>query len=406
MSSAPPIEPSILRPDLAGRLATLPPYVFTTLNKIKAEVKASGVDLVDLGMGNPDRPTPQPIIERLMEAVQNPENHGYPDFRGKVEFREATANWMQRRYNVTINPNTQFQPLIGSKEGLAHLIQAYAEHGSMILVPSVAYPTYWRITELSGAERYELPATAENNYLPDLDAIPDEVWAKARLLLLNYPNNPTAAIAPRSYYERAVALCRQHDVKLVNDMAYGELLYDGTRSESILSIPGAEDCAIEFHSFSKTFNMAGWRLGFAVGAEPIIKMLYSMKTNLDYGVCNAVQDGAVHALNHAEAFIPDIVSEYQARRDLLVDGFRSLGWQVDVPKGTFYLWLPIPPAARKAGMNSFAWCEHVMRQAGVVFTPGAAFGQDGDSHFRVSFVSPQDQLTQALERLSDKQLTF
>jgi LL-diaminopimelate aminotransferase len=388
-------------PQPASRLSLLPAYVFAYLNQLKPKAVALlGRPLIDLGMGNPDRPTPPAIIEAIAEAVKKPENHGYPDFAGKPSFRLAVANWMQRRYNVTLNPDTMVQPVIGSKEGIFHLLQAYLEPGTVALMPAFHYPAYERGTMLAGAELYEMPVD-DTSGLPDLSAIPEAVLQRARILMVNYPNNPTGAIATTAFLEQAVALCRKWGIVLLSDLAYGEITYDGYVAESILNIAGAEDVAIEFHSFSKTFNMAGWRIGFAVGAPAIIKTLYSIKSNLDYGVCNAVQDGAAFALDNAAQFLPEVVQEYEARRNLLSQGFADLGWPLLRPKGAFYLWLPTPN-----GQASLPFVEQVMMKAGVVITPGSAFGKAGDQSFRVSLVSPQHTLTQALGALREANITY
>lgn len=395
-------EPTVIEPSPSLRLQQLPLYVFAKLENLKAEVQQQlGRPVIDLGMGNPDRPTPAPIIEAMTKAVQDPVNHGYPSFHGKESFRQAVARWMDRRYQVAVDPKTQVLPLIGSKEGIVHLLQAYLDPGTVALAPSFHYPAYERGPLLTGSSMYELVVSEATNYLPNLANIPEGVLRRSKLLLLNYPNNPTGAIAPRSFYEEAVALCRRYGIVLVSDMAYGEIAFEGYQPESVLSIPGAEDVTIEFHSFSKTFNMAGWRLGYAVGNAGIIANLYNLKSNLDYGVCNAIQDAGTYALDHAEELIPEIRDEYQARRDLLSEGFASLGWPKVSPKGSFYLWLPTPNRQDAVG-----FVETVLRKAGVVFTPGSAFGQPGRYHVRVSLVSPRENLLAAIEYLRDAGIRY
>lgn len=386
----------------AHRLTKLPTYVFAELDELKAAARSRGADLIDLGMGNPDRPTPEPIIRAIQEAVANPANHGYPDFKGKLAFREAAADWMRRRYGVEINPADEVQPLIGSKEGLAHLTFAYIDAGDVSLVPSPYYPVHSRASWIADGEVHHLPLTAENHFLPDLDSIPDAISRRAKLFLVSYPNNPTAAVADLAFYEKLVAYCKRWGIVLVSDLAYGEIAFDGYRPSSVLSVPGAKDVAVEFHSFSKSFNMAGWRVGFAVGNRTVIKALYALKTNLDYGLASAIQEGAIHALNHAEEFLPEIVSTYQARRDILVQGFRKLGWPVEPPKATMYVWLPIPPAFP----DSKAWCRHLIDRADVVVTPGVAFGDCGDRYFRVSLVSPAETLQKAIDRLEERGIRY
>jgi len=384
------------------RLQSLPLYVFAQLDKLKKDVRESGLSLIDLGMGNPDMPTPPEIIDALAEAIRNPENHGYPSFDGKATFREAVSQWMQRRYLVTIDPSSQVQPLIGSKEGIANLITATLEPGDVCLVPSLYYPTYMRSTVMTGAEAYYMPLLAENGYLPDLDAIPKNVLSRAKILLLNYPNNPTGVDAPPEFYKKAIAFAKEHHIILATDMAYGEVNYDGFRPHSIMEFEGADEVAIEFHSFSKTFNMAGWRLGFAIGAPSIIRLLYLNKTTSDYGVCNAIQDAGTYALDHAEMFITPMIERYQARRDYLVDAMAGLGFKTDKPKSSFYLWYEIP----KAFDDSFVWSEYLMRETGVVVTPGGAFGEDGTRYFRVSLVSPMESLQAAIHVMTSKGVSF
>jgi LL-diaminopimelate aminotransferase len=397
----PDVSPSVPLRTPSSRLGKLPTYVFAELDELKEQARQRGADLIDLGMGNPDLPTPRPILEALQESVMNPANHGYPAFKGKPAFRQAVADWMTRRYNVSVNPETEVQALIGSKEGLAHLSFAYLEEGKVSLVPSPYYPVHSRATWLAGGEVHHLPLTPENHFLPDLDSIPEAVAQKAQLFFVNYPNNPTAAIADLAFYEKLVAYCKRHGIILVSDLAYGEICFDGYRPPSILNVPGAKDVAVEFHSFSKSFNMAGWRVGFAVGNPDVIKILYSMKTNLDYGVCSAIQDGAIHALNHGEKYLPEIIDTYRARRDVVVEGFRSLGWEVNSTQATLYVWLPVPQ-----GYTSKEWCRHLIDTADVVITPGIAFGEAGDAFFRVSLVSPQETLQKAIDRLRAKGIRY
>ncbi len=389
-------------PAPVSRLKKLPTYVFAELDEMKEAAHKRGADLIELGMGNPDLSTPKPIIEEIQKAVARPENHRYPLFKGKPAFREAVASWMDRRYGVSVDPETEVQALIGSKEGLGHLTFAYIEPGDYSLVPSPYYPVHSRATWLAGGEVLHLPLTPENAFLPDLDSIPSEIAAKAKLFFVNYPNNPTTAIAPLSFYEKLVDYCKRHSIVLVSDLAYGEICFEGYRPPSIFNVPGAKSIAVEFHSFSKSFNMAGWRVGFAAGNAQVIKTLYSLKTNLDYGVSSAIQDGAVYALNHGESFLDEINATYQERRDVVVNGFRSLGWTVEPTKGTLYVWLPIPERFE----NSKAWCKYLLDEADVLITPGIAFGDAGDRFFRVSLVSDIPVLEKAIARLQAKGIRF
>jgi LL-diaminopimelate aminotransferase len=308
---------------------------------------------------------------------------------------------MQQRYNVSVDPETEVQPLIGSKEGLAHLTFAYVTQGDKTIVPTPYYPVHGRASILAGGEPYFIPLLAKNNFLPDLDSIPVEVTEKAKLFFVNYPNNPTAAVADLVFYEKLVAYCKKYKIVLVSDLAYGEVGFDGYKPPSVLNVPGAKEVAVEFHSFSKTFNMAGWRCGFAVGNAGVIKNLYAMKTNMDYGLCSAIQDGAIYALTHASEFIPTVCDTYQKRRDIAVEGFKKLGWPVNTPNATMYVWLKVP-----SGYTSKAWTEYLLESTGVVVTPGHAFGDGGEGYFRISLVHPESLIQDALNRLTEKGIRF
>ncbi|MDX2085164.1 MAG: aminotransferase class I/II-fold pyridoxal phosphate-dependent enzyme [Candidatus Melainabacteria bacterium] len=385
----------------ASPLDQLPTYVFATLDAMKARVRERGVDLIDLGMGSPDMPIPSPIVEAMVAGVRNPENHRYPNFSGKQRYREAIANWFSRRFNVALDVNREIQPVIGTKSGLANLSFAYSEPGSITLVPSLHYPVHARASLLVGGQVYLVDAPKAQGYLPDLDSIPKAVLEKARLLFTNYPNNPSTATADLAFFDKLVHYCRKHNLVAVSDLAYSEIGFDGYRSPSIFEVPGAKDVAVEFHSFSKTFNMAGCRMGFAVGNAQVIATLHKMKTNVDYGTVPAFQDACSVALDNAESLVPPIVAAYQARRDVLVKGFQSLGWPVVSPKATFYLWLPVPN-----GFDADAWCRYLIEEAGVVVTPGSAFGDAGKQHFRVSLVSPVETLQAAIARLQQQGIRY
>jgi len=376
------------------KLQSLPVYIFAELDEWKAAARANGVDLIDLGMGNPDGATPRPIVEAAVKSIQNPASHGYPSFKGKLEFRQSISQWMKRRYNVDIDPETEVQTLIGAKEGLAHIAMAYTDPGDINIVPDPYYPVLSRGTWISNGEVYHIPLKEENDFLPDLKSIPEEVARKAKIFFTNFPNNPTSSIATREFYTELVEFCTKYNILLVTDLAYGEICFDGYTPLSIFEIPGAKDVAIEFHSFSKTFNMAGWRVAFAVGNSEFIKALYTMKTNVDYGTSTIVQDAAIQALNIDQSYITEIAGKYQRRRDFMVEGFRKLGWNVKKPLATMYLWLKIP-----TGYDSKSWCKMILDRTGVVFTPGIAFGNYSDGYFRVSLVAPDEKLKEALVRL-------
>jgi LL-diaminopimelate aminotransferase len=383
------------------KLLNLPVYIFAELDEWKEAARSRGVDIIDLGIGNPDGATPAPVVEAAIESIKNPKNHGYPSFKGTDEFRQAIADWMLRKYNVKIDPKDEIQTLIGAKEGLAHLAMAYTNPGDVNIVPDPYYPVHSRGTWISSGEVYHVKLEAKNNYLPDLKSIPQDIADKAKIFFVNYPNNPTAAIVTKEYYKELVDFCIKHNILLCTDLAYGEIVYDGYRPPSVFEIPGAKDIAIEFHSFSKTFNMAGWRIGFAVGNKEYIKTLYSMKTNIDYGTSTIVQDAAIAALNLPDHYTQDIAMKYQRRRDFMVDGFRKLGWDLSISKATMYLWMKVPE-----GYDSKAWAKMVFDKTGVVVTPGIAFGKYSDDHFRVSLVAPDERLKEALCRLESAGINF
>jgi LL-diaminopimelate aminotransferase len=378
------------------RLTDLPTYVFAWLDELKADARARGADLIDLGMGNPDQPTPQPIVEAIARAYADPRNHGYPPFRGTPDFRRAAGAFMQRRFGVDIDVEREVLCLSGAKEGIAHTTLAFADETTISLVPDIYYPVHARATGLVGGRTYLMPLEARRGFLPDLGTIPKDVLRASRLLILNYPHNPTGAVAPLELFEEAVALCRQHGILLVSDLAYSELTFDGAAAPSALQVPGAKEVVLEFHSFSKTFNMAGSRIGFAVGGSELIETLHAVRTNLGYGTPAPIQAGAAYALDHINELEAPVVARYRERRDFLVEGFRSLGWQLDAPRATMFVWLPIPN-----GFGAQEWTQHLIDKAGVVITPGNAFGPGGDRFFRVSLIADPPLLAQAIERLRD-----
>jgi LL-diaminopimelate aminotransferase len=389
---------STRRPRLipSRRLTDLPEYVFSWLDELKGEARRAGADLIDLGMGNPDQPTPQPIVDAIAAAFNDPRTHGYPPFRGTDRFREAVAAYMSRRFGVDVDPEREVLCLSGAKEGIAQATMAFADESTISIVPDIYYPVHGRATGLVGGQTHLMSLRAEREFLPDLAAIPDDVLREASLLVLNYPHNPTGAIAPLELYQEAVALCRRNDILLLSDLAYSELTFDGLVAPSALQVAGAKDVTIEFHSFSKTFNMAGSRIGFAVGGRELIDALNAVRTNMGYGTPVAIQTGAAYALDHVRELESATVARYQIRRDALVDGFRSLGWTPQPVRATMFLWLPIPK-----GFSAQEWTKHLIDEAGVVVTPGNAFGPGGDRFFRVSLIADPPVLAEAIERLRD-----
>ncbi len=383
------------------RLSDLPTYVFAWLDELKAAARARGANLIDLGMGNPDQPTPQPIVNAIASALANPQNHGYPPFRGTPRFREAVAHYMSSRFGVDVDPETEVLCLSGAKEGIAHLTMAYADEKTVTIVPDIYYPVHGRATGLIGSRVEFLPLTADRGFLPDLAAIPRSTLPAAKLLVLNYPHNPTGTVAPISLYEQAVRICREHDIVLLSDCAYVELTYDGIRAPSALQASGAKDVTVEFHSFSKSFNMAGSRIGFAVGGKHLIDALYAVRTNMGYGTPAAIQEGAAFALDNSRELIEPTRARYEHRRDALVAGFKSLGWNAKPSSGSMFLWLPVP-----RGFDSQQWTQHLIDRADVVVTPGNAFGPGGEGFFRVSLIADEDVLASAIERLRAAEIAF
>jgi LL-diaminopimelate aminotransferase len=378
----------------ADRLKALPPYVFARLDELKANAKAQGLDLIDLGMGNPDGPTPQPVVEAAMAAIQNVANHGYPPFEGTASFRRAITDWYRRRYDVELDPDGEALPLLGSKEGLTHLAIAYINPGDLVLVPSPAYPAHFRGPLIAGGRIHQVILRPEDDWVIDLASIPDRVADEAKVLYFNYPSNPTAATAPREFFEDVVAWARKHEIMLVHDLCYAELAFDGYQPTSLLEIPGAKDISVEFHTLSKTYNMAGWRVGFVVGNRHIIQGLRTLKTNMDYGIFSAIQAAAETALQLPDVYLHEVQARYRGRRDFLINGLGELGWEIPKTRATMYLWVPCP-----IGVGSTDFALSVLQQTGVVVTPGNAFGAGGEGFVRISLIADCDRLQQALDRL-------
>ncbi len=378
----------------AQRLGSLPPYVFARLDELKARAREQGLDLIDLGMGNPDGPTPEPVVEAAAAAVRDSRNHGYPPFEGTASFRRTITDWYLRRYNVSLDPEGEALPLLGSKEGLTHLALAYVDPGDLVLVPSPAYPAHFRGPLIAGAEIYPLILKAEQDWVIDLGRIPEEVARRAKVLYFNYPSNPTAATAPREFFKDIVAFAQKYEILLVHDLCYAELAFDGYQPTSLLEIPGGKDIGVEFHTLSKTYNMAGWRVGFVVGNRHVIQGLRTLKTNLDYGLFMAIQTAAETALRLPDEALHAVQDRYRTRRDFLIEGLGKLGWTVPKTRATMYLWVPTPP-----GVGSTDFALNVLEQTGVVVTPGNAFGAGGEGYVRISLIADCDRLGEALRRL-------
>lgn len=385
----------------ADRVNQLPPYVFARLDELKAKAREQGLDLIDLGMGNPDGATPQPVIDAAIAALGDSNNHGYPPFEGTASFRQAITDWYERRYDVQLDPDGEALPLLGSKEGLTHLAIAYINPGDLVLVPSPAYPAHFRGPLIAGGTIHNLILKPEQDWLIDLSSIPDEVAERAKILYFNYPSNPTAATAPREFFEEIVAFARRYEILLVHDLCYAELAFDGYQPTSLLEIPGAKDFSVEFHTLSKTYNMAGWRVGFVVGNRHIIQGLRTLKTNLDYGIFAALQRAAETALQLPDVYLEDVQTRYRTRRDFLINGLAKLGWSVPKTKATMYLWVPCPP-----GQESTDFALSLLQKTGVVVTPGNAFGVGGEGYVRISLIADCDRLQDALNRFEQAGISF
>jgi len=379
---------------LASRLNLLPPYLFAELDRLKREVQQKGVDVISLGIGDPDLPTPAHIIEALKRTAENPANHRYPDYEGLLRFRESASNWYKRRFEVTLDPNREVCALIGSKEGIANFPVATVDPGDIVLIPDPGYPVYYSGCVFNGGEPYFMPLRRENAFLPDLDAIPKEVARRARLMWLNYPNNPTAATAELGFLQDAVRFCLANDIMLAHDFAYSEMAFDGYRAPSLLQVEGARECAVEFHSLSKTYSMTGWRVGFVVGNDKLIGALGKVKTNVDSGVFQAVQEAAIAALEGGDEKVREYCAIYKERRDLMVEALRALGLACDVPRATFYIWAQVPH-----GHTSVSFTERVLKETGVVITPGSGFGKGGEGYVRFSLTVSSERLKEAVERI-------
>jgi LL-diaminopimelate aminotransferase len=378
----------------ARRINELPPYLFAEIDRRKRQALSQGVDLIDLGIGDPDIPTPSVVVEKLLEGASKPANHRYPNSSGMLEFREAVANWFKSRFNVKLDPGTEVVSLIGSKEGIGNMAVAFVDPGDVVLVASPCYPVYHIGTSFSGGKNFFLPLKRENHFLPDLDAIPPDIAKQAKLLWINYPNNPTAAVADKTFFERVVEFAKRYNVIVCHDAAYTEMGYDGYRPMSFLEVEGGREVGIEFHSLSKTFNMTGWRIGMAVGNPELVGGLAQAKSNLDSGIFQAIQEAGSEALRLGDQIVEPSRNIYQERRDILVDGLRAVGLQCDKPRATFYVWVSCP-----RGLSSADFTAKLLDEAGVVTTPGNGFGEAGEGYVRFTVCVDKERLREVAERI-------
>ncbi|HRZ86300.1 MAG TPA: LL-diaminopimelate aminotransferase [bacterium] len=378
----------------ANRLKRLPPYLFAEIDKKKRELIKQGKDIIDLGVGDPDLPTPKHIIDKLAEAAKDPRNHRYALDAGMESFRSAIAKWYVKRFGVKVDPQKEVLPLIGSKEGIGHIPLAFVNNHDIVLVPDPAYPAYQSGSIFAGAEIYYMPLLEKNDFLPDLDAIDTQVAHRAKMMFINYPNNPTGATCGKDFFERTVEFAAENNIIVCHDAAYSELTFDNYKPHSFLEVPGAKEVGIEFHSLSKTYNMTGWRVGFVVGNKDIISGLARVKSNLDSGIFQAIQAAGVEALTGPQTFRKELLKIYQERRDVLIDGLDSLGWHVRKPKATFYVWANVPP-----GFTSSELSKLLLDKANIIATPGNGFGRSGEGYIRMTLCKPKERLEEAVARI-------
>jgi LL-diaminopimelate aminotransferase len=379
----------------AKRLSGLGSAIFSEMDELRKEVENKGIQIINLGIGSPDRAPAPHVIEALTKGVNAEFNYGYTLTQGIDELKTAIVNWYYKRFQVELDPDTEVLSLMGSQDGLAHIYTAFINPGDLALIPDPGYPIYTAGLLLAGGEKYPLALTADNNYLPDLDKLPLEVVRRAKLMFLNYPNNPLAATADLDFFYKVVEFAKEHQIIVCHDNAYSELAYDGYRPPSLLQVPGAKEVGVEFHSVSKTYNLAGCRLGFVVGNAQVIRSLSVVKSNIDYGVFKPVQLAAVAALNGPQDTVVDNAAAYQARRDALVDGLASAGWQIPKPKASMFLWAPLP----KGHHSSMEFAAQLLKATGVLVIPGVAFGEQGEGYVRIALVQDTSLLLEAVSRV-------
>ncbi len=379
---------------VAERISKIPPYLFAQIEKKIEDAKEKGVEVISLGIGDPDIPTPDIVIDTLCDEAKKPDNHRYPSSKGTKEFRSAVVDWYKRRFGVDLDIDTQVCSLIGSKEGIAHVSMCFVDPGDINLIPDPSYPVYASGTLFAGGSSYDIPLLEENGFLPDLSSIPSDIAKKAKIFFLNYPNNPTGAIATKEFFADVVAFAEDNDVLVCHDAAYTDIAFDGYEPISFLETPGAMDVGIEFGSVSKSLNMTGWRIGWVVGADWAIEALTRLKTNIDSGAFQAVQQAAVTGLEKMDVLAKDYCDVYAKRRDLVVDTLNSLGWNIVPPKATIYVWAPVPN-----GFTSISFAEYVFDKTGVVITPGNGYGKAGEGYFRISLTIEDTKLDAAMTKL-------
>ena len=379
---------------IAQRIQTIPPYLFAEIDKKKEEAIKRGIDIINLGIGDPDQPTPNNIIEKLRESVKDPNTHNYPPYQGTAEFRQAIASWYKNRFGVNLDPEQEVMALIGSKEGIAHIFLAFIDPGDFSLIPDPGYPVYKTATLFANGFPYIMPLLEENNFLPDLEEIDEEVAQRAKLMFINYPNNPTAAVANKDFFEKVVKFAKKYDILICHDFAYSEMTFDNYKANSFLEVDGAKEVGIEFHSLSKTYNMTGWRLGFAVGNQEAISALSVIKTNIDSGVFKAIQQAGIEALTGPQDNIEKMNNIYTGRRNVVINGLNKLGWNLKPTKATFYIWIP---SLNK--MSSMEFSNLLLEKTGIIVTPGIGYGKYGEGYVRIALTVEEKRLEEAIERI-------
>ena len=382
------------------RLVEMPSYAFGQLDATKEKLLAEGKEIIDLSLGSPDRETDPRVLQALTDGMAKPRNQKYPIFSGLPAFKQKCADHFKKRFGVDIDPETGILPLNGSKEGIAHIAFAYMQEGLLTIIPSPYYPVHMRGTVLAGGHVHELELKPENNFVADLDTIPEDILLRARMMILSHPNNPTGSVVDKAYLEKAVALCKDYNILLINDLAYADIWFDENKPHSILEIRGASDIAIEFHTFSKVYNMAGMRLGYAVGNTDIISTLYKLKTNIDYGVCMGIQEAGIAAIDLGDEYREEVRLEYQNRRDFVYQALCDMGIKVTKPGGAMYFWMPIPKSYIDQNKTSFDFAADLLAVTGVSLVPGLTFGKFGEDYVRIALVQPMDKLKIAMERLA------
>lgn len=376
----------------ADRINSLPPYLFATIDKARQDALKKGVDVINLSIGDPDMPTPPHIVEAMRRSVGNPERHRYPSYEGMLSFRSAAAKWYKKTMKIDLDPESEVLTLIGSKEGIAHIPLAFLNPGDVSLVPDPGYPVYNIGSILADGKPFKMPLLDENDFLPDLDAIPKDVAKKAKIMFLNYPNNPTSATATTKFFEEVVEFANENEILVIHDNAYSEMTYDGYKAPSFLAIKGAKDVGIEMHSLSKTYNMTGWRLGFAVGNRDMLAGLGKIKSNVDSGAFEAVQEAGIAALSGPQDCVRDMNQVYKERRDALISGLNELGLDVKPPRATFYVWV-------RVNGRSLDFTKMLLEEAGIVATPGVGFGEHGEGYIRFALTQSMERINEAIERM-------